>query len=232
LYRLLTGAGADDAGWSVLAGGFRFGPGSEDVALLHALGALGASVGAPFLGEADPALLGCGSLADSPDPRRWSPLDTTTAEAWSALRRSAAAPWLGLALPRLLLRLPYGRATDPIEQFAFEEMPVPPSHDAYLWGSPAFACALLLGQAYVDAGPSMTPGDRQDIPDLPSHTWVADGATRVTPSSEVVLPERAAEAILARGLMPMATVIRENLVRVVRFQSLADPPAGLSGDWA
>jgi len=235
LHRLLTQAGASDDGevaWSVLAGGFRFGPTSEDVELLGALGALGASIGAPFLAEANTALIGCSSLAQMPDPRQWAPLDAATAERWSVLRRSAAAPWLGLALPRIMLRAPYGRTTDPIEQFPFEEMPSPPLHEAYLWGSPAFACALLLGQAYTDAGPAMTPGDRQDLLDLPSHSYVDGGTPALTPSSEVAVSERTAETILARGLMPMVSFAQRNLVRVARFQSLADPPATLSGAWS
>ncbi len=221
-YRLLTRSHDDDAGWSILASGFRFGPSPEDIALLDALGTLGASLGAPFLGEADSSLLGCSSMAQVADPRQWSPLDPTAARAWSALRRSAAAAWLGLALPRVLLRLPYGRLTDPIEQFAFEEMPTPPLHDAYLWGSPAFACALLLGQAHAEAGPSMPPGEHQTLPDLPSHTWADGGATMVTPSSEVTLSERAVEAILGRGLIPLVSIVRENLVRVVRLQPLGE----------
>src|SRR5207247_150251 len=43
--------------------------------------------------------------------------------AWQELRRSAEAPWIGLALPRFLVRLPYGTSTSPVESLEFEEMP-------------------------------------------------------------------------------------------------------------
>jgi type VI secretion system protein ImpC len=41
------------------------------------------------------------------------------AQRWQALRHSSAAPWLGLALPRLLMRLPYGPDTDAVDGFDF-----------------------------------------------------------------------------------------------------------------
>jgi type VI secretion system protein ImpC len=230
LYRLLMqhGPGMPDGPvWSVLAGDYRFGAGADDVALLAALGAIGAQVGGPFLAEADASILGCRSLTETPDDRRWERLDEETAARWRALRQSKAAPWLGLALPRVLLRVPYGRNSDPIEQFAFEEMP----GGAYLWGSPAIACALLLGQAYTDGGTGMTPGDRQELLDLPCYTTGETGARVMTPCAEVALSERTANAILERGLMPALSFTNRNAVRIARFQSLADPPAGLSGPW-
>ncbi len=235
LYRLLMqhGPGVPDGPeWSVLAGQYRFGAGPEDVQLLAALGAIGAQVGGPFLAEADAAILGCQSLVQTPDDRRWDRVDDASAERWRALRQSRAARWLGLALPRVLLRVPYGRDSESVDQFGFEEMPTSPRHDAYLWGSPAFACALLLGQAYTDAGSAMAPGDRQELLDLPCHSYVAAGARALTPCGEVLLSERTADAILARGLMPTLSFKDRNAVRIGRFQSLADPPAPLAGPWA
>src|SRR6185295_11922299 len=233
LYRLLMqhGPGVPDGpGWSVLAGHYRFGAGAEDVQLLAALGAIGAQVGGPFLAEADAAILGCESLVETPDDRRWGRVDEASAARWRALRQSRAARWLGLVLPRVLLRIPYDR--DSVEQFRFEEIPAGPRHDAYLWGSPAFGCALLLGQAYTDAGSAMTPGDRQELLDLPSHSYVDAGTRVLTPCGEVLLWERTADAILAQGLMPALSFKDRNAVRIARFQSLADPPAPLAGPWA
>ena len=235
LYRLLMKHGPgrpDGPGWSVLAAQYRFGAGPEDMQLLAALGAIGAQVGGPFLAEAEPTILGCQSVAELPDDRRWGRLDAASADRWHGLRRSPMARWLGLLLPRVLLRVPYGRKSDAVDQFPFEEMPAIPRHDDYLWGSPAFALALLLGQAYADAGAAMAPGDRQELDDLPSHSWVDGGARVLTPCGEVLLPERVADAILAQGLMPTLSFKDRNAVRIGRVQSLADPPAPLAGPWA
>ncbi|MDH3918090.1 MAG: type VI secretion system contractile sheath large subunit [Rhodospirillales bacterium] len=235
LYRRLVeqrAEGPDGEPWSLIVGDYRFGPAEEDLSLLAALGAIASRAGGPFLAAADPALLGCRSLAETPDPGDWTGLDPETAGAWQVLRRSAVGPWIGLALPRVLLRLPYGRQTDPIEAFAFEELPGVREHEAYLWGNPAFACALLIGQAFQENGWELQPGDRLDIADLPAHSYTEEGESRLKPCAEVLLSQRAAEAVLARGIMPLLSHRNANAVRVLRFQSLAEPPTALAGPWA
>ena len=91
--------------------------------------------------------------------------------AWEALRKLPEASYLGLALPRFLLRLPYGADTDPTERFAFEEMDARPEHDHYLWGNPALACAYLLAQAFSQDGWDLRPGVVQEIESLPLHVY-------------------------------------------------------------
>ena len=71
------------------------------------------------------------------------------------MRAQPDAAWLGLALPRFLLRLPYGKKTDRCERFDFEELPDDPLHEHYLWGSPALACAVLLGVSFGRDGWNM-----------------------------------------------------------------------------
>ena len=39
-------------------------------------------------------------------------------------------------------------------------MPLPPEHEAYLWGSPAMGCALLLGRAFNASEPPIWHGFR------------------------------------------------------------------------
>ena len=88
-------------------------------------------------------------------------------EGWSDLRHSGEAPYLGLALPRFLLRGPYGTESRPIETFAFEEFPGPPPHEAYLWANPAFAVAVLLGAAFDSDGHFDPRRLSPDLTDLP-----------------------------------------------------------------
>src|SRR5260370_36828504 len=67
---------------------------------------------------------------------------------WDELRSIPEASYLGLALPRFLLRLPYGAQSSPIDAFPFEEMPpAAPVHSHFLWGNPALACLALLTAA-------------------------------------------------------------------------------------
>jgi len=235
LFRLLvdrTGAGTTGGEpWSLLIGSYEFGPGAVDFGLLAALGIVAAGAGGPFLAAASPALLGCRSLVETAAPSDWSALADEVEAAWNALRRSPIALWLGLSLPRVLLRLPYGQGSEPVDSFEFEELGADRRHADYLWGNPAFICARLIGQAYAGRGWDMAPGDILDVRDLPAHVYLEEGDERLQACAEVYLSERAASAILDRGLMPLLSLKDRNSVRLARFQSIASPPAALRGAW-
>jgi len=234
LYRMLVedaGGTPGTAPWSLLVGDYTFGSTEDDLELLAALGALGSQAGSPFLAAADASLLGCASLVSAPDPRDWHIADAEPEHRFQALRASGVAPWIGLALPRILLRLPYGKNTDRVEPLDFEELAPQRSHEHYLWGNPALACALLIGQAFLAQGWDMEPGDALDLEDLPAHVFEQDGERHLQPCAEVLLTERAGEAILRRGLMPLLSYKNRNAARLMRFQSIADPCAALSGPW-
>jgi type VI secretion system protein ImpC len=194
-------------GWSVLVGLIHFGPSDADLGLLIA-----SQAGGPLLAGADPALSGddAGALAG-----------------WRALRRSEAAPWVGLAAPRVLLRLPYGKSSDPIEAFAFEEFAGPPPHDAFLWGNASLAAALLIGRAFTARGWEMELGDEREIGDLPAYTCVRDDEREMQACGERYLTESQIQTMLTAGLMPIASRRDRNAVVLIRFQSVSDPPAPL-----
>jgi type VI secretion system protein ImpC len=217
--------------WSLIVGDYSFGPAGEDLELLAHLGAVASHAGAPFLAAAEPELLGCGSIAATPDPRDWTPA-AGAAERWSALRKSAVAPWIGLTLPRMLLRLPYGKSSDPVESFPFEELAPRREHASYLWGNGALACALLIGRAFASRGWEMEPGDELEVENLPAHIHDDGGGKNLQPCAEVALVDRAAEAILGAGLMPLLSHKGRNAVHVMRFQSIAQPAQALSGPWS
>ena len=234
-YQLLSkesSPGNNEKPWAVLAGNFVFDRTIEDAALLSRLGKLASTLGAPLIAAAHPHLLGCPALSGTPDPDDWKfTADSATDDTWSALRKLPEASFLGLALPRFILRLPYGQATDPVQRFDFEEMVALPMHEDYLWGNPCFACVYLLAQSFSQCGWDFRPGMIQEVSGLPLHTYKDHGDSRATPCAEAVLTQRAAEAILDRGLMPLLSFIHQDVVRLARFQSLADPLEPLSGRW-
>ncbi|MDE3136158.1 MAG: type VI secretion system contractile sheath large subunit, partial [Acidobacteriota bacterium] len=236
LYRLLVEKSVGTPGaepWTLLVGNYTFGPGRADAELLGRLAKIAAAAGAPFVAAADSRLVGCASFGESPSPRDWrvqqAPED---AEAWAALRGLPQASYVGLLLPRFLLRLPYGKSTRSVETFAFEEMAPESAHEDYLWGNPAFAGLLLLAQAFSEEGWNMRPGAVSAIDGLPLHVYERDGERRLKPCAEALLTEDAAERILERGLMPLVSLKGQDVVRLVRFQSIAQPLRALAGRWS
>lgn len=216
--------------WAVLIGNYTFG--YDNAAVLGRMGKIAALAGAPFLANAEAFLVGCESLYKKPHPAAWKHVPDREAEVeWNALRHLPEAASIGLAIPRFLLRLPYGKDSDPVDVFDFEEMPDGLQHDHYLWGNPAFMCAYLLAEAFSREGWSMTPGSVHDIEGLPLSINRFDGESRLKPCAEVLLTDDAIETILNKGIMPIATIKDTDVARLVRFQSLADPPTGLAGRW-
>jgi type VI secretion system protein ImpC len=199
--------------WSVLVGLIDFGPSNSDIGLLAALGLIASQAGGPLVAGADWTLTGddAGALA-----------------AWYALRRSEAAPWIGLAAPRVLLRQPYGKGSDPIEAFRFEEFAGPPRHDEFLWGTASLAPALLIGRSFTAHGWDMELGDEREIGDMPAYTVVRDGERELQACGERYLTETEIQGLLTSGLIPVASRRDRNAVVVVRFQSVSDPPEPLA----
>jgi len=218
--------------WSLLVGDYAFGAGAEDVWLLARLGVIAAQSGAPLLAAARPENFGCTGALQLSERKSWKPDDVPTQARWSALRKSAAASYVGLALPRILVRLPYGAGIDPIESFAFEELPATREHEAYLWGNPAFALALLAAQAFQEEGWAMALEGHVDATGLPAHVYREDGEARQQPCAEVLLSESMGEAILMRGIMPLLSYRNRDAARLLRWQSVADPASPLQGTWS
>jgi type VI secretion system protein ImpC len=217
--------------WSIIAGNYTFDSSGEDTAVLVQMTRVAAAAGAPFIAAASPSVLGCGLIDNLPDPRRWSKSSADDASDWRALRSIAEARYLGLVLPRFLIRLPYGKDTETTEAFDFDEIPDSAAHGDYLWANPAFAAALLLAETFTKHGWAMRPGTLTDITGLPMHIFNVEGESRSKPCAEVLMTQTAAEAMLERGIMPLASLKDQATVRLVRFQSVANPPAALAGRW-
>jgi type VI secretion system protein ImpC len=135
--------------WAVIASFYAFG--AEDVELMTEAARIGRRCGVSWLAEADMSLPG-------------------SSPAWTEFRQSPEAAWIGLALPRILLRMPYGKATAPCEALDFEELPGKPEPGSMLWANPAPFCAMLLGQAFAQHGWNMRPGAVREIGGLPVRT--------------------------------------------------------------
>jgi len=77
----------------------------------------------------------------------------------------------------------------------------------------------------------MRPGSIREVPQLPLHIYEREGESAALPCAEAWLSDRAAEAILERGLMPLVSARNSDSVLLVRFQSVADPPKPFAARW-
>ncbi len=228
LYHQLVEAAALTPGgtrWALFVGAYSFGVSAEDLTVLFQTAAVAHLAGAPWIAAASPELLGYGTFARAPEraPEQ-GPLP------WQGFRAVEFSRSLGLAAPRVLLRLPYGKETDPCETFGFEEVDESPEHEEYLWGNPAFAAAALLAESFRASGWDLVPGSHLALPGLPLHLRGA-GRDLAQPCAETLLTERDAARMMDRGIMPLLSVKNSDRARLGRFQSAANPPTPLAAWW-
>ncbi len=242
IYKLLVEQTVGTSGgipWAVMVGNYIFDFAGGDPGLIERISKIAKEARAPFIGGATAHLLGCASLFETPDPDDWrAPLDPQVEERWRSITNLPSATYVGFALPRFLLRLPYGKNTEPTEEFAFEEIPDSneallsrrDQHESYLWANPAFAVAFLLAKGFSENRWEFRPSDSLEIEGLPLHVFKGDdGETEIKPCAEVLLTVRAAAKIIKRGLMPLLSMKESDTVRLGMIQSIAGTP--LAGSW-
>lgn len=238
LYRLLVEETVRTPGahpWAVIGGVYTFDRTGNDLEMLERIAQISKEAGAPFLAAASPCMVGCSSFGSTPDPDDWQDqaAHQEDHQRWERLRQMDDASYLGMSIPRFLLRLPFGRETEAISTFAFEEMAGVPDHEDYCWGNPIFACLLLLGQSFSEDGWHLRAGSVQDVDGLPLHVYQDGSGESVTkPCAEAWLTENAAEHLLEAGLIPLLSYKNQDRIRLVRFQSIALPLKPLQGRWS
>ncbi len=232
LYRLFCDPAEGDLPWSILLGNYRFSDTIEDVLALAGMGAIAQQAGAPFIAAAHETLVGCDSFAATPYCEEWNHASSDGFKrAWQMLRQSPVAAYVSLALPRFLLRLPYGKKSSPIESFRFEEMPDEPCHACYLWGNAAFVKVELLARNFIKRGWNMKPGEEHQTGDLPVHYYSDEGETVSKPVAEILLTEKCAEMMRQKGTTPLLSVRDMDAVRSTDYRSVAEDARTIAGRW-
>jgi type VI secretion system protein ImpC len=231
LYKLFVEQSPADP-WAIICGNYDFGLTATDAKILERVSLLAQATGAPFIAAAKSTLIGCDSLAARPDPDDWRvEADVEIEASWNALKQLSSARYLGLALPRFLIRLPYGKDTDPIEEFDFDEFPTDTvlDHEAYVWANPAFAIVYLLAKAFARNSWSMQPGEFAEMEGLPLHVYHQENESHIKACAETTLTIRAVQKLIGHGLMPLISMKDTDAVRLGLVQSIAGTK--LAGRW-
>jgi type VI secretion system protein ImpC len=136
--------------FSVLVGDYHFGRSPQDVAMLEQVSHVAAAAHAPFLTAASPALFDMDRFPELSVPRDLAKqFESTELIKWRSFRDSEDSRYVSLTLPRVLLRLPYGPKTVPVDEFDFVEDVDGKNHDKYLWGNSAYALAQRITDAFA-----------------------------------------------------------------------------------
>jgi type VI secretion system protein ImpC len=219
------------ARWAVVATLWPLDAAEADLDLIYGLAQASAAGGAPLLADGPLLLAGCSNLSVA-DPREWTgELPREVQLAWAALRESPLGPWIGMPSPRVLMRPPYGNGGLSSDVDGLREAGDRFDPDDYVWGSGAAFCAGLLGEAFEREGWELHPESMLGVDGMPVYVQGRGADAVAAPSTEGWINERAAEHMLDCGLMPLVTVRNRDVVRLVRWQSIAHPAKRLRGRW-
>ncbi|HYR10446.1 MAG TPA: type VI secretion system contractile sheath large subunit [Longimicrobium sp.] len=201
-----------------------FGRSPGDVEFLTSLSGVAAAAHAPLVAAASPGLFDLPQAdASRPDfTRLGAPRDLAKIfeaidmAGWRSFRASEDSRYVTLVLPRVLARLPYGAATNPVEGMNFEEdvevlgstelfydfratgdgeaAARPKAHAKYLWATAVWALGERITEAFALYGWCAAIRGVEGggiVPGLPLHTFkTPDGETVAKIPTEVSITDR------------------------------------------
>ena len=186
---------------------YEFSPKPQDVALMQHIASVSAMSHAPFVAAAGPEFFGLESFDGLPKLKDLETIfEGPQYIKWRSFRESEDSRYVGLALPRYLLRLPYGPDTQPVKAFNYEET-VSGSHENYLWGNSAFAFASRLTDSFAKyrwCTNIIGPMGGGAVEDLPVHLYESMGEIQTKIPTEVLVSDRREYELAEQGFMPLA----------------------------
>lgn len=196
------------APFAALVGDYEFGRGPEDMELLEKVSQVAASAHAPFLTAASAEMFNLDSFAQLDAPRDIGKIfDTTEYAKWKSFRQSEDSRYVGLCLPHVLGRLPYGRETVNVEAFNYEEGVDGTDHSKYLWMNAAWALGARLTQSFALYGWCAAIRGVEGgglVEGLPTHNFVTDsGDVAMKCPCEVPITDRREKELADQGFVPL-----------------------------
>lgn len=191
-----------------LMGDYEFGRSPEDIELLERISQTAAAAHAPFLTGADPSLFNLDNFTSLDAPRDLAKIfDTTEYAKWKSFRQSEDSRYVGLCLPHVLMRMPYGKDTKPIEAFSYEEQVDGTDHSKYLWGNAAYALAARVTTAFANYGWCASIRGVEGgglVEGLPVHNFYTDeGDVALKCPTEVPITDRREKELADLGFVPL-----------------------------
>ena len=194
--------------YGALVGDYEFSSHPQDLSLLEKVSQVAAAAHAPFISGASAKMFNLDSYTELGVPRDMAKIFQSAEYAkWKSFRESEDSRYTALALPHLLMRLPYGKENVPVEKFDFEEDVEGTTHNKYLWGNAVYALGARLTDAFAKyhwcaairgvEGGGLVEG-------LPVHTFKTDeGDVALKCPTEIAITDRREKELADLGFVPL-----------------------------
>lgn len=194
--------------FSCLVGDFEFGRDPQDVELATLISNVAACAHAPFMAAAAPGLFNFNSFTELSAPRDLALLfQSTDAIKWQSFRETEDSRYFVLTLPHVLMRLPYGKETNPVQGFNYEEAVDGTNNSKFCWGSSAYSLAQNIANAFFLYGWTAAIRGVEGgglVTNLPAYTFkTSDGDLAVKCPTEVAITDRREAELSNLGFMAL-----------------------------
>lgn len=192
--------------YGAMISNFEFTHKNHDISLLQKLAAVATMAHAPFIAAASPIFFGINDITQLPGLKDISaifegPLYTK----WKSFRESEDARYVGLTLPRFLLREPYSTENNPIRGFDYDE--TIQEHENYLWGNTSAALATRICDSFAKYRwcPNIIgPQSGGAVEDLPLHHFSSMGDLETKIPTEVLVSDRREYELAEAGFISLS----------------------------
>jgi type VI secretion system protein ImpC len=194
--------------FGAVVGDYEFGKHPEDIELLEKMSQVAAAAHAPFLTAASADLMNMDSFTNLDQPRDLAKIfDTTEYAKWKSFRQSEDSRYVGLCVPHVLMRLPYGKETKVVDGFNYEEGVDGSDHSKYLWGNAAWALGARLTNSFALYGWCASIRGVEGgglVEGLPAHTFKTDdGDIALKCPTEIAITDRREKELADLGFIPL-----------------------------
>jgi type VI secretion system protein ImpC len=201
--------------YGALIGDYEWTAHPDDIETLRLISNVAAGAFAPFISAAGAKMFGFDDWTELSRPRDLAKIfDTQEYTKWRSFRDSEDSRFVSLVMPRVIARLPYGAATKPIDEFAYEEAPSdetgaarPMGHGEYCWMNAAYVMGARMTDAYAKYGFCVAIRGAEGggrVENLPTHVFTSDdGDLDSKCPTEIGITDRREFELSNQGFLPL-----------------------------
>jgi type VI secretion system protein ImpC len=215
--------------FACLLGDYYFDHTPMDCNLLRSLSELAYAAHSPFITGTSPTVMGLNSWQELASKKQDLGVMFQNKEytQWRGLRDSEKSNFLGLTVLRFLGRLPYGLATNPVMEFAFEEDMGTSTHERYTWINSMYAMGVNINRSFSNHGwATMIRGVESGglVSNLHCHTFPSDdGGMELKCPTEIAISNNREGEFAKNGFIPLQHRKNTDLAVFIGAQSLQKP---------
>ena len=181
--------------YGTLIGDYYFDQTPPDVEIMSGVAQIASAAHCPFISAANPSVMNMESWQELANPRDLTKIFGGPEYAqWKSFRESEDSRYVGLTMPRVLGRQPYGAKSNPVEDFGFEEDTAGATHEKFTWMNAAYAMGVNITKSFKTYGWCARIRGTESggiVEGLPVHTFPTDdGGTDIKCPTEIAITDR------------------------------------------